>query len=255
MNDQMPQRIDSPLSKALALAQGEFKTPILNRTAKVLKDGRLLYETHYADLQECISCIKEPLSKNGLSFTQAIEFLHSPSHNPTHMWVLRLTLRHSSGETIDSALPLNVNQTPQQLGGSLTYFKRYQLSAFFGLAADFDDDGNAAEGKGNVVEGKAKETKPKATNNNPPMQKALDSVPPKNPVSAPKPQDFDKVQESTPMTKLDMLYAIVDERGWTPEIVKDKMKRCLGFVKSSKDLKDDELETFLKFINLSGGAG
>lgn len=258
MENQLPQRIDSPLAKALALAQGKFKTPTLNRTAKIKNaQGQLLYETHYADIQECISCIKEPLSENGLSFIQTIDFIHTPKE----MWVLRLTLRHSSGELVDSVLPLNVNQSPQQLGGSLTYFKRYQLSAFFGLAADFDDDGNAAEGKGNVVEGKPKEAKPTAEKNNAPMQKALAKAPPKNHAPGaknppePKPDDLDAALGSTPMTKVEMLYALVDERGWTPEVVKEKMKLCLGYVKSSKDLNDDELDKILKFINLSSGRG
>lgn len=145
------------LHAALAKAQGQFKTPTLNRTAKIKNaQGQLLYETHYADLQECFSCVKEALSANGLSFTQTIDFIHEPKE----MWVLRLTLRHSSGALVNSVLPLNVNQSPQQLGGALTYFKRYQFSAFFGLAADFDDDGNAAEDKGRIVDGSKKEPKP-----------------------------------------------------------------------------------------------
>lgn len=145
--------VTSKLAEALAKAQGKFKTPVLNRTADILKDGRLLYQTHYADLQECISCVQGALSENGLSFTQTVDFIHTPKE----MWVLRLTLRHGSGELIDSVFPLNMNLAPQQLGGSLTYFKRYQISAFFGLAADFDDDGNAAEDKGKVVDGKPRE--------------------------------------------------------------------------------------------------
>lgn len=137
------ENISSPLSKAFAKAQGEFKVPTLNREAQIKKDGKLLYSTYYADIEECISCIKESLSKNELSFTQVIDKLGNE-------WVLKLILLHSGGERIESILPLNVNQTPQQLGGLLTYFKRYQISAFFGLAADYDDDGNEAEGKGNI---------------------------------------------------------------------------------------------------------
>lgn len=159
---------ESLLATALAKAQGQFKKPTLNRTAKIKNaQGQLLYETHYADLEECISCIKEPLSTNGLSFTQTIDFIHTPKE----MWVLRLTLRHGSGELIDSILPLDVNKPPQQLGGALTYFKRYQISAFFGLAADFDDDGNAAQGEGKIVDGQKKQQAAKPPQAKPPEKK------------------------------------------------------------------------------------
>lgn len=126
----------NPLFEALAKAQGEFRKPTLNRTAQVKKDGRLLYETHYADLEECIDCIKAPLAKHGLAFVQKVDLKDG-------QWVLVLKLVHSSAYFIESFFPLNFNQAPQQVGGNLTYFKRYQLAAFFGLAADFDDDGNA----------------------------------------------------------------------------------------------------------------
>lgn len=171
------QHVPSKLAEAFAKAQGQFRTPKLNRTAKIKNSaGALLYETNYADLEECIDCIKKPLSENGLSFVQTIEFvLH-----PKEMWVLKLILRHSGGELMHSILPLNVTSTPQQLGGSLTYFKRYQLSAFFGLAADFDDDGNAAEGKGNKVESDAK------PENKPPKQPQSNSRPQTQSTNVPK---------------------------------------------------------------------
>ena len=35
----------------------------------------------------------------------------------------------------------------QALGSAITYARRYQLSAFVGVAPDDDDDGNAASGK------------------------------------------------------------------------------------------------------------
>lgn len=126
------------ISEAFSKAQGQFKQPDLNRTAEIKKDGKLLYKTEYADLNQCIESVREALSVNGLSFTQTIELNENG-------WLLVLTMRHSSGESIKSFLPLNLNAPPQSIGGQLTYLKRYQMSAFFGLAADFDDDGNATE--------------------------------------------------------------------------------------------------------------
>jgi hypothetical protein len=126
------------ISEAFSKAQGQFKQPDLNRTAEIKKEGKLLYKTQYADLNQCIESVRDALSKNGLSFTQTIEL-------NDHGWILVLTMRHSSGESIRSFMPLNLNTLPQSIGAQLTYLKRYQMSAFFGLAADFDDDGNATE--------------------------------------------------------------------------------------------------------------
>lgn len=170
------------ISAAFAKAQGQFKQPELNRTAEIKKDGKLLYETQYADLNQCIECIRKPLSDNELSFTQTIE----PSQGG---WLLVLTLRHSSGQVLKSFLPIRVDGSPQVVGGQLTYFKRYQISAFFGLAADFDDDGNA--GTGNTGEfGNAKKKSKDETKGNQdkvkneqattPSEKPRDPVAPKD---------------------------------------------------------------------------
>jgi len=247
-----PQPSISQLAAAYAKAQGQFRTPSLNRTA-VIKNaaGQFLYETHYADIQECIDCIKKPLSDNGLSFTQTTQPLGG-------QWFLILELLHASGESKRTLLPLDVNKPPQQLGGLLTYLKRYQISAFFGLAADFDDDGNAAEGKGNVVEGKAKETKPQPKNN-PPMQKALDQAAqtkPKNHAPrAENPPDAKSDDLNTalgpPMTTLEKIYAITDERGYTEQQSKDMIMRCLGALKPSTTWTVEEQEAVYKYLTIT----
>ena len=130
---------------AFAKAQGAFRQPELNRTAEIKKEGKLLYTTTYADLNQCIECIRQALSENELSFTQTVE--PGPKE-----WLLVLTLRHSSGQYLKSFMPLVLTGSPQVIGGQLTYLKRYQISAFFGLAADFDDDGNAGSNTGNTGE-------------------------------------------------------------------------------------------------------
>lgn len=185
---------------ALAKAQGKFKIPELNRTAKVTKEGRLLYETHYADLQEIIECVRAPLAENGLCFIQVTK-------NQGNAWFLVLELHHESGQMLDTWLPLNVNQTNQQLGGTLTYLKRYQMSAFFGLAADFDDDGNS-NGDNNVnfddpKKGKQsnqkQQTQPKTSP--PPQKKATPPSAPPKPEDVPQqfpPEDFNQTPQEKP---------------------------------------------------------
>ena len=246
-----PQQVSiSQLATAYAKAQGQFRTPTLNRTAVIRNAaGQFLYETHYADIQECIDCIKKPLADNGLSFVQTTQPINGG-------WFLVLELLHASGESKKTLLPIDVNKPPQQLGGLLTYLKRYQISAFFGLAADFDDDGNAAGGNGNVVEGKAKEIK-QQPKNNPPMQKALDegkkqikNLAPgaSNP---PEKSELDKALDTPAITTLEKIYAIVNERGWTPEFAKEKIRLCLGEVKPTNSFTPEEQEKFLRYLNMT----
>lgn len=144
------------INEAFAKAQKTFKQPTLNRMAEVKKDGKLLYTTHYADLNECIECVRAPLTEQGLSFTQGTEFRNG--------WILALVVRHASGETLESIMPIKLEGlTFQQIGSQLTYLKRYQFAAFFGLAADFDDDGNGAEGN-NATFGSTKGSQPQNKN-------------------------------------------------------------------------------------------
>lgn len=169
--NQQPTPMRSPsiakLATAFAKAQGKFRTPTMNRIAKIKNaQGALLYENPYADLQECIDCVKGALSENGLAFFQSTQ-------ERGGKWFLVLELIHESGETKETVLPLNVNQANQQLGGTLTYLKRYQLSAFFGLAADADDDGNATGNNNAEFEKKGKkppQTPPPAAQQKPPTQ-------------------------------------------------------------------------------------
>jgi len=59
--------------------------------------------------------------------------------------VLHTRLLHTSGQWIASEHPLPMSGRPQEIGSALTYARRYSLSALIGIAADEDDDANAAE--------------------------------------------------------------------------------------------------------------
>ena len=157
--------------EAFAKAQGQFRQPTLNREAKVYskEPKQLLYIIPYADLQECIDCIKKPLADNGLSFTHTVE-------QRGNTWLLVLTMRYRTEQSIESIMPINVSQASQQLGSQMTYLKRYQLSAFFGLAADYDDEGNVEAGKPAEFKDKNPSQSSKATSQSKP---AAPSTPPK----------------------------------------------------------------------------
>jgi hypothetical protein len=56
---------------------------------------------------------------------------------------------HSSGQWIQSDYPItNDTNKPQAMGSALTYARRYSLAAMGVLAAEEDDDGNAAQDHG-----------------------------------------------------------------------------------------------------------
>lgn len=124
------------LAAALAKAQSEITAPPRNKTVTVKTKTGARYEFRYATLDSIIDHIRGPLTSNGLCFTQAIEGTE-----------LVTTLYHTSGQSIGSRTPLIVQeQGNQAFGSAITYMRRYALTALLGIAADEDDDANAAEG-------------------------------------------------------------------------------------------------------------
>lgn len=234
----------SKLAEAFAKAQGQFKTPRLNREATIKNaSGAVLYTTRYADIQECIDCIKKPLSDNGLSFVQTVEFLVSPKE----MWVLKLMLLHSSGDSVQSILPLNVTLSAQQLGGILTYYKRYQISAFFGLAADYDDDGNTAEGKGHIVDDQDAARKKKAAE----MTAAAAAEKKRLADEAHKQAQSKAAQPpAAPVSLLEQLVAFAREHEIPNEEMATTITRVVGRAAKSTDLTPQEITEILKYLTM-----
>ena len=124
---------------AEALAQVQAALPVVhkgNRATVPTKSGGS-YSYTYADLSDVTAAALPLLSQHGLAFTC------SP-RSGERGWELSGMLSHSSGEWIAGALPLN-GSTPQELGSSITYMRRYLLGALTGLVTDDDDDGNTAQ--------------------------------------------------------------------------------------------------------------
>lgn len=137
------QQIDK-IFEALSKAQNEIKNPEKNKTVKVKTKTGGSYDFKYATLDAIIDCVRGPLTKNGMWFTQTLA-------NGNGKYKLVTTLGHSSGQWICSETPiLSTSADNQAFGSALTYMKRYALSALLGVAADEDDDANYADG--NTVE-------------------------------------------------------------------------------------------------------
>lgn len=99
------------------------------------------YGYKYATLDSLIDMLRSVLPKHGLWYVQM----------PTRQnGVSTLTTRviHDSGEWIEDTIEMTdtelqgkANDT-QRVGASITYYRRYALSAIFGVSADEDVDGN-----------------------------------------------------------------------------------------------------------------
>ena len=129
------------LAAALAKAQAAIESPPRNRTVKVSMKTGGSYEFAYATLDAIIDAVRKPLTDNGLWFTQTL------ANGEGGKYRLVTTLLHSSGQYVQSETPLLQTEAGNQaFGSALTYMRRYALTAMLGVAADEDDDGNAAEG-------------------------------------------------------------------------------------------------------------
>ena len=118
------------LAAALAKAQSEMRNPAFDRVNPHFKN-------RYATLSAHLDAVRGPLSKNGIAIMQCVS-------TPDPSWVTVTTiLSHSSGEWISSDAGGKSGQNIQQTGSTITYLRRYTLSAILGIVGDEDDDGEA----------------------------------------------------------------------------------------------------------------
>lgn len=117
------------IHEALSSIIGEIQDPALDSTNPHFK-------SKYASLPAVLQVIRPVVAKHGLSFVQIIE---------DNKLVTKLT--HPNGGEIVSSVNLPTGGTMQALGSSITYARRYSLTAMFGICGDEDDDGNSATTK------------------------------------------------------------------------------------------------------------
>ena len=115
------------ISTALIQFQSKFEQPALNKTNPYFK-------SRYIDLSGILKAIQPLLSECGLSVIQPI----------IGNDVVTI-LMHKSGQWIKGVCSLGSNYKSQQdRGSAITYTRRYSLCSILSIAADTDDDGNAA---------------------------------------------------------------------------------------------------------------
>lgn len=120
---------DQSLVASLARAQGKFE-PVFKRHTNPH------FGSKYADLSDIFAAVIPALSAEGIAFVQTMD--------TTEFGCVLVGRLLKGSEEIVSVLPLDVGGKAQEFGSRLTYFKRYQAGSLFGVAAEDDDDGNAA---------------------------------------------------------------------------------------------------------------
>jgi hypothetical protein len=117
------------LAQALSKAQSEMKGAEKKSTNPFFNSG-------YADLHTVIEASLPYLTKYGLSVIQGNE------GKPGEFYITTMLL-HESGQWIKSKLKMPVEKaTAQSIGSTITYGRRYGLSAMVGIS-QYDDDGNS----------------------------------------------------------------------------------------------------------------
>jgi len=129
--------VNANLASALAAFQAEMPTVHKGNRAEVPTKSGGKYTYTYADLADVTEAAMPVLSKHGLSFSACPRATDRGYELVGH-------LLHSSGESREGALPIAGN-TPQEMGSSITYMRRYLLGCMTGLVTDDDDDGQAAQ--------------------------------------------------------------------------------------------------------------
>lgn len=120
------------LAEALVAAQADM--PAVDR------DGtNPHFRSRFTTLGHLLAKIRPVLNKHGIVLVQM------PSMDGEGRSTLTTRLIHSSGDALESTMPLILAKADAQgQGSSLTYARRYALAAMLGISDQEDDDGNAA---------------------------------------------------------------------------------------------------------------
>ena len=133
-NDEWKSSDITELIKALVSFQGGLGSVGKGKTNP-------FFNSSYADINDILVAIRPELMKNGLAISQGNRYcIKSNGFYVTTMLV------HNSGQWIKSEvrMPIGGKKDAQAVGSSITYGRRYGLSAILGISVEADDDGNKA---------------------------------------------------------------------------------------------------------------
>jgi hypothetical protein len=122
--------VSAQLFKALVAAQADLKPPKFDSSSTAF-GGR---PYRYASLASVVDAARTALGKHGIAVLQPVSAVDG-------RLVVHTMLAHTSGESWTSdpfAVPMASKM--QDIGGQITYARRYSLSAALALAAEEDND-------------------------------------------------------------------------------------------------------------------
>lgn len=124
------------LAKAQSLVQMEL--------IDIAKDAKA-YNYNYTSLDKLLKYLRPLLTKHGISFVQA------PISGDGLVGVETLWM-HESGEWIENTMVSSVATLKgmnlyQEIGSAITYYRRYSISSFVGIASDDDMDATGTSEK------------------------------------------------------------------------------------------------------------
>lgn len=212
------------LATALAKAQAEIRPAIFDSTNPH-------FRSKYASLTAVMEACREALSKNQIAVVQGASVVDGAV-------VVNTLLLHASGEYISDELSMPFAQaTPQQIGSSLSYCRRYSLASLVGITAD-DDDAEAAmpkpqnQGQGfkDVQVTPVKEQSKPATSNTQEV----------------KPKESKAKRASSRAAKIREIFQTSTTLGMNITALKEFISKVTGkSIAESSDLSDADLPTIL----------
>lgn len=121
------------LFNGLMLFRSQLQQPTKDATNPFFKQG-------YVTLEGVMRSVDAGLKGTGISYLQVVD------NDENGNVGVKTILTHKSGQYFETGvLSLTPEKkNPQGYGSAITYAKRYQLSALFGVSSDKDDDGNKA---------------------------------------------------------------------------------------------------------------
>ena len=141
INKTMLDEQSGEMQKALAMFREQVKQPKL--------DGSNPYfNSNYVTLAGVQQAVDEGIKGTGLAYVQLVD-----SDNNGNVYVETI-ITHKGGILRSGKLSIPPKKKDAQgQGSAITYARRYQLAAMFGITSDKDDDANAAVG-GNPNQGR-----------------------------------------------------------------------------------------------------
>jgi hypothetical protein len=125
----------SPSLKEFAVAMAKAQAELKNPTKDAVNPH---FKSRYADLATVRDTVMPVLTRHGFSVLQL------PCDADDQPALTTLVV-HGSGEWVETTMRTRPKgNDPQSVGSALTYARRYSLQSIAGVAAEDDDDGNAA---------------------------------------------------------------------------------------------------------------